>query len=103
MSLSPEKEKAIRDALHEVIDPELHLPITELGLIYGVEATDQGTRIRMTLTSMGCPLFPVIEQQVKSVVAKIEGTGEIEVELTFDPIWTIEMMSESARAQLGFM
>lgn len=94
----------VRAALGSVMDPELNIPITDLGLIYSVTVEGGGkARIAMTLTTMGCPLFPVIESQVKKEARTVAGVTDVEVELVFDPPWTMEKMSKSARVQLGLL
>lgn len=100
------------DCLKNVIDPELHIDIVSLGLIYDVTVTtiqkEDGPRtfihILMTLTTPGCPLAGVFGQMVKDQFVAIDGLDpdkDIEVELTFDPPWLPDMMSEEARAELG--
>lgn len=94
-------EKIILEKLKEVMDPELNIPITDLGLIYDVKEKDGLVEIKMTLTSLGCPLFGIIEKEVKEAVLKIKGVKEVSIELIFDPPWSQERMSKQARIQLG--
>lgn len=94
---------AIRKTLYDVLDPELNISIVDLGLIYKIEIKRNGKiKIIMTLTAIGCPLFSLIETDVKDKLKKL-GIKEkdIKLELTFDPPWTMEKMSEKARAMLG--
>ena len=96
-------EKVIRNKLAEVMDPELNISIVDLGLVYKVERQESGkTKIIMTLTTIGCPLFSTIEMETKSKLKEL-GIPEdkIELELTFDPPWSMEKMSERAKAMLG--
>jgi metal-sulfur cluster biosynthetic enzyme len=94
--------KDILKALDTVIDPELQLPITDMGLIYGVDVRDDDTvHILMTLTTVGCPLFDVIHDDMVRAVKTVPGVQSVDIELTFDPPWTPAMMAESARAELG--
>lgn len=96
-------EKAIKEKLSEVMDPELNISIVDLGLVYGVEVKkDKKIKISMTLTTIGCPLFNLIEQEVKIKLREL-GMDEnnIEFDLTFDPPWSMEKMSERAKAMLG--
>ena len=96
-------EKKIRDKLQEVMDPELNISIVDLGLVYKVELEKSGgVKITMTLTTIGCPLFSTIEQEAKSKLKEV-GLAEdkIKFELTFDPPWSMEKMSERAKAMLG--
>ena len=98
--------KLVEEKLKNVIDPELNIDIVSLGLIYEVNVSSAGTvHILMTLTSPGCPLAGVFGTMVKDVLRDIEGLEvdkNVSVELTFDPPWTQEMMSEEAKAELGF-
>lgn len=94
--------KQVKNKLSEVLDPELNIPVTDLGLVYDVKVQKDKVRILMTLTTIGCPLFSLIEQDVKSKLQKL-GLEEkdIELKLTFDPPWSIERLSELAKAKLG--
>jgi metal-sulfur cluster biosynthetic enzyme len=95
-------EKQVREQLKEVIDPELDINIVDLGLIYEVEVDEENNvDILMTLTTPGCPLHGVFDELVKKEVGKIDEIGEIEVELTFEPRWSPEEMSDEARDELG--
>jgi metal-sulfur cluster biosynthetic enzyme len=93
----------IKTKLEEVMDPELHMSIVDLGLVY--EATpkeNNKVHILMTLTTLGCPLFPVIESDIKSRLGDLGFKDEdITIELTFDPPWSMERMTERAKAMLG--
>lgn len=92
----------IEEALTSVLDPELNISIIDLGLVYEILIKRNTVKIIMTLTTIGCPLFATIEQEVKSKLKEI-GVKEdaVELELTFDPPWSIDRMSESAKAMLG--
>ena len=93
----------VRKALRAVKDPELNLNIIDIGLVYDVEVADGGqVRVKMTLTSPGCPAGTEILDDVKRVVADMEGVGSVEVELVWDPYWTPEKMDPRVRAFLGF-
>jgi metal-sulfur cluster biosynthetic enzyme len=93
----------INDALREVIDPELGLDFVELGLIYGVEVDDAGVvKVTYTLTSPGCPIGPQVEEQIEEFVSEIEGVTSVSSEITFQPPWTVDKMSEDAKFALGF-
>ncbi len=85
------RDEELMLALATVNDPELHVPITEMGLIYGAvrKKGDKGdiAKITMTLTTIGCPLFDVIKYEVESVLQAIDGITKVEIELTFDPPW----------------
>ena len=92
---------AVRSALSTVEDPELGLDIVSLGLVYAVEREGDHLRVVHTLTSMGCPLGPVIERDIGEAVAGIDGIASVEVELVFEPPWSPEKMSDDARFLLG--
>jgi metal-sulfur cluster biosynthetic enzyme len=92
----------VYDALTNVYDPELGLNIVDLGLVYEVEVHDDGgVDIQYSLTTMGCPIGPMIEDQMRSFLQGIEGVGEVRPEFVLRPPWTPEMMSDEARAALG--
>lgn len=99
------KKSQVMQSLRTVMDPELHISIVDLGLIYAVNIVGQKIKILMTLTTPGCPLAPVIDRMVKEAVSRIKGVslGDVSVELEWDPPWTREMMSEEGRAQLGMI
>jgi metal-sulfur cluster biosynthetic enzyme len=92
----------IRQKLTEVLDPELGVSIVDLGLIYNVEVDNHGVcLITMTLTTIGCPLFGQIQKEIEDKVMEAEEVEEVTIDLTFDPPWTPEKMSESAKIDLG--
>ena len=97
----PTKEEVV-DALRQVEDPELGMDIVDLGLMYDVELENGKLKVVHTLTSMGCPVGPMIQQQIDDVVRALPGVDDVEVELTWDPPWTPEKMSEDAKFILGF-
>jgi metal-sulfur cluster biosynthetic enzyme len=98
----PSREEII-DALRVVEDPELGMDIVELGLLYDVEVGDGGkVKVIYTLTSMGCPVGPMIEQEISETVAAMDGVSEVESDLTWDPPWSPEKMSDDAKFVLGF-
>ena len=90
------------DALRVVEDPELGMDIVELGLLYDAEVEGDKVHITYSLTSMGCPVGPLIEQQIMEVVAAMPGVEEVEAELVWSPPWTPEKMSDDAKFILGF-
>ena len=95
--------EAVRKALRAVKDPELNLNIIDIGLVYDVEVAEPGqVRVKMTLTSPGCPAGTEILDDVKRVVADMEGVESVEVDLVWDPYWTPERMDPCVRAFLGF-
>jgi metal-sulfur cluster biosynthetic enzyme len=90
------------DALHLVEDPELGMDIVELGLFYDAEIDGPKVKVLYSLTSMGCPAGQMIHEDIVSTVAALDGVEEVEAELTFDPPWTPDRMSEDAKFILGF-
>ena len=94
-------EEQIREALKRVIDPELGINIVDLGLIYEIKIDGGKVEVEMTLTSPGCPLAPIIDQLIRSELDPLEGVEEVVINLVWDPPWTVEMISEEARAELG--
>jgi len=89
-------------ALKKVYDPEMPVNIYELGLIYGVEAGEAGdVRIRMTLTAPNCPVAGTLPGDVERAVRAVPGVTSVNLELTFDPPWTKDRMSEAAKLALG--
>ncbi len=96
-------EKVV-DVLRTIYDPEIPVDIYELGLVYDVQvSTDQDVKILMTLTSPNCPVAESLPEEVKEKVRSIDEVNEVELELTFDPPWTKDMMSEEAMLELGFL
>ena len=89
------------EALHEVEDPELGMDIVELGLLYDVEVGGARVKAIHSLTSMGCPAGPMIQEDMRNVISSLPGVEEVEIELTWDPPWTPEKMSDDAKFILG--
>ncbi len=92
----------VLEVLHHVTDPELGINIVDLGLVYGVEIEGQTVHITYTLTTMGCPIGPLIEAEIRELLSGVEGVSEVDAEMVLRPPWTPEMMSEEAKAALGF-
>ena len=94
--------EAVLEALKNVYDPELGLNIVDLGLVYDVQVHDDGgVDIQYSLTTMGCPIGPMIEDQMRSFLRGVPGVDEVRPEFVLRPPWTPEMMSEEAKAALG--
>jgi metal-sulfur cluster biosynthetic enzyme len=92
----------VLQALMQVYDPELGINIVDLGLVYSVDVNDNGdVDITYSLTTMGCPIGPLIEDQIRAFLAPIEELGEVRPELVFRPPWSPELMSDEAKASLG--
>ena len=97
----PTREEVF-DALRVVEDPELGMDIVELGLLYDVEVEGPKVHVTFSLTSMGCPVGPMIQEDIHNVAASLPGVEKVEVELVWDPPWTPERMSDDAKFILGF-
>ena len=94
--------EAVFEALKNVYDPELGLNIVDLGLVYDVQVHDDGgVDIQYSLTTMGCPIGPMIEDQMRSFLRGVPGVDEVRPEFVLRPPWTPEMMSDEAKAALG--
>jgi len=92
----------IKEKLGDVMDPELHMSITDLGLVYNVTVKNETVHILMTLTSLGCPLYDTIQDEIHHQLELIGvKQDQITIELTFDPPWSMDLMSERAKAMLG--
>ncbi len=104
MRTMPTQEE-VREALKTVEDPELHIGIIDLGLIYGIEVAgdaNEDVNVAMTLTSPMCPVGPMFKQAVESKVMSLEGVKTAKVEITFTPPWDPRTMaSDDAKVQLG--
>ena len=102
----PIAEDKVREALKQVIDPELFVNIVDLGLIYEIKIDDNeegksDVQVEMTMTSPACPAGPQLLGQSKDFVSRLEEVGEVDVKLVMDPPWTPDRMTEDARDQLG--
>jgi metal-sulfur cluster biosynthetic enzyme len=98
----PGLKDRVVEALKNVHDPELGINIVDLGLVYGVDIEGESVHITYTLTTMGCPIGPLIEAEMKQFLSGIEGVDEVNAEMVLRPPWTPEMMSDEAKAALGF-
>ena len=94
----------IVEKLKTIYDPEIHVDIFELGLIYDVFVSENNdVKILMTLTSPNCPVAETLPVEIEEKVTTLEEVKSTTVEITFDPIWTQDMMSEEAKLELGFL
>ncbi len=97
-----ELEKRIINGIKTIYDPEIPVNIYDLGLIYQIELDDDNNvRILMTLTTANCPEAEILPGQVMDIVRSLNGVGQVEVNLTFDPPWSQDNLSEEARLELG--
>ena len=92
------------NACRTVFDPEIPVNIFDLGLVYTIEISDENdVLIHMTLTAPGCPVAGEMPGWVESAVESVPGVKQVDVDMVFDPPWGMEMMSDEARLELGFM
>ena len=97
----PTRDEVI-EALRQVEDPELGMDIVDLGLLYDVEVEGPRVKVTHSLTSMGCPVGPLIQEDINRVTSELPGVENVDVELTWDPPWTPDKMSDDAKFILGF-
>lgn len=99
-----QKEEAVLRMLKTVFDPEIPVNIYDLGLIYKIDITDDGTcNIDMTLTAPSCPAGDFLVEDVRQKVGSVEGIKQVNVNIVFEPEWSKDMMSEEAKLELGMM
>ena len=92
----------VREGLKQVYDPEIGINIVDLGLVYDADISESNdVDVTMTLTSMGCPLGPVIIQDVQQAVGKLGEAGDVRVRIVWSPPWSPALMSEDAKDELG--
>ena len=104
MATQEEIRDQVEAALKTVNDPELGIDIWNLGLVYEIGINeDNDVKVDFTLTTMGCPIGPMINDEIKTATKEIEGIGEVSTELVMYPPWTPEKMSPLARSALGFV
>ncbi len=97
-------EQEIVATLKNIYDPEIPVNIYDLGLIYEIDFTVDGTaNIKMTLTAPNCPVADILVEDVRTQVAKIPGVAKVDISLVFDPPWDKDMMSEEALLELGLL
>ena len=99
-------EDDVRERLKQVIDPELGIDVVNLGLIYGIDLVDRedgktDVIVTMTLTTFGCPLGPILTEEVNFALRDLPDLGNVEINLVWSPPWTPDMMSEEAKDALG--
>lgn len=91
----------VEEALRQVEDPELGCNLVDLGLIYSTEIEDRRVRVKMTLTTMGCPMHESLLTGVRTALLEVEGVEEADVEVVWDPPWHPTMMTPAGRARVG--
>ena len=95
-------EHEVMEALRQVEDPELGMDVVDLGLVYEVQVEGPKVKVLYSLTSMGCPAGPLIAGDMDRVTREVPGVEDVDLELTFDPPWTPDRMSDDAKFILGF-
>ena len=94
----------VRDSLKKCMDPEVPLSIVDMGLIYGIDVTENNDlNIKMTMTTKGCPLHETMVDDVKRYAKKVSGVNNVDVEIVWDPPWTMDKMSDEAKAMMKTM
>lgn len=98
-------EELVRGILSDVLDPEIQIDIVNLGMVYGVDISPDGHQVKviMTLTTMGCPAYDSIHDEIVAKIKALPDVEEAEVELTFNPPWDKEMMSEEAKMVFRYL
>jgi FeS assembly SUF system protein len=97
-------EEAIIEKIKTVYDPEIPVNIYDIGLIYEVNIKEEGkAHVLMTLTSPNCPVSESLPLEVKEKVEEVEGISEAEIELTFEPPWTMDLLTDEAKLELGML
>jgi metal-sulfur cluster biosynthetic enzyme len=96
-------EEQVYAALKKCMDPEIPVNVVDLGLIYGVKvAGGKDVDIKMTMTTRGCPLHDTLVSDVKRYVGKVSGVGNVNIDIVWDPPWSLEKMNQDVREKLGF-
>lgn len=97
-------QEVIYEQLKDVVDPEIQIDVVNLGMIYGVDIDEDSHKVtvRMTLTTMGCPAMEELQHDIRRKVEEL-GAAEVVIDLTFDPPWTKEMMSDEAKAVMRYL
>jgi metal-sulfur cluster biosynthetic enzyme len=96
-------EEQVYAALKKCMDPEIPVNVVDLGLVYGVKVADgKDVDIKMTMTTRGCPLHDTLVSDVKRYVGKVNGVGNVNVDIVWDPPWSLEKMNQDVREKIGF-
>ena len=97
-----ERERLITENLKQIYDPEIPMNIVDLGLIYGMEWAGDSVKLKMTLTAPGCPVAGILAEEVKAAIEKVPNVHGATVEMTWEPPWSPERMSDFAKRQFGY-
>lgn len=92
---------SVIEIMKQVYDPEIPVNVVDLGLVYAVQVDEGDVHVLMTLTAPGCSMGPMIAQQAEWAISELEGVEDVEVEMTFDPPWSPELISEDGKKLLG--
>ncbi len=95
-------KESIQKALSGVYDPELNVPVTDLGIIYDIQIEKETVIITFTLTYPGCPLAGLLDKEIRRAAYSVEGVKYVNTNLVWEPTWGPERMSETARFSLGY-
>ncbi len=98
-------DEVVQGMLLDVLDPEIQIDIVNLGMVYGINISPDGRKVHilMTLTTMGCPLYDQIKDQIIERIKLLDDVEEVEVELTYDPPWKPDMMSDEAKMVFRYL
>lgn len=101
-SMTKITKKMVEEELKNVLDPELHVSIIDLGLVYGIDVgKDNVVTITMTLTTPACPLGPQLMQDIRAALEVIDEVKDVKIEFVWEPVWSVAMMSDEAKDQLN--
>jgi len=102
--MEPVSEDQVRTSLKQCMDPEVPLSIVDMGLIYGIDISENNdVNIKMTMTTQGCPLHETMVDDVKRYTKKVSGVNSVNVDIVWDPPWTMDKMSDEAKAMMKKM
>ena len=93
---------AMQEALRHVIDPELGVNIVDLGLVYDADVVEGRAEILITTTTPACPLGPYLSDGIRWALLKLDGVLDVDIEVTYEPLWSPDRMTDAAKAQLGW-
>lgn len=94
--------EALNEALRDVIDPELGVNIVDLGLVYDAALNEGRAEILITTTTPACPLGPYLSDGIRRALLRLEGVNDVDIEVTYDPLWSPDLMTDLAKEQLGW-
>ncbi len=95
--------EAVRTSLKQCMDPEVPINIVDMGLIYGIDVKNDNVNIKMTMTTQGCPLHETLVSDVTRYAKKVPGVNNVNIDIVWDPPWTMDKLSDDARATLKSM